>query len=59
MHDQVSSADIIKLMKHEHKYYCPQFSDVKQTLRDIGPTDSILLFIGAGDIDNLAREMTK
>ncbi len=59
MHDQVSSADIIKLMKHEHKYYCPQFSDVKQTLRDIGPTDSILLFIGAGDIDNLAREMVK
>lgn len=59
MHDQVSSADLVKLMNHEHKYYCPSFSDVKQTLREINPVDSILLFIGAGDIDDLAREIIK
>lgn len=59
MHDQVSSADVVKLMNHEQKYYCPSFSDVKQTLRDINPVDSILLFIGAGDIDDLAREIIK
>jgi UDP-N-acetylmuramate--alanine ligase len=59
MHDQVSSADVVKLMNHEYKYYCPNFSDVKQTLREINPVDSILLFIGAGDIDDLAREMVK
>lgn len=59
MHDQVSSADVVKLMNHEHKYYCPSFSDVKQTLREINPVDSILLFIGAGDIDDLAREIIK
>lgn len=59
MHDQVSSADVVKLMHHERKYYCPKFTEVKQTLREINPTDHILLFIGAGDIDDLAREMVK
>ncbi len=59
MHDKVSSVDIINLMQHERKYYCSKFSDVKQTLRDINPTDAILLFIGAGDIDDLARELVK
>jgi UDP-N-acetylmuramate--alanine ligase len=59
MHDQVSSVDIINLMQHERKYYCPKFIDVKQTLRDINPTEAILLFIGAGDIDDLARELVK
>lgn len=59
MHDQVSSQDLVKLINNQRKYYCPKFVDIKQNLRQLNPTDSILLFIGAGDIDDLARELVK
>ena len=33
------------------------FLDIKKVLRQLNPVDSVLLFIGAGDIDSLAREL--
>ncbi len=56
-HENVSSQDILDLMNHPKKYYAKDFSSIKQTLKKINPVDSVLLFIGAGDIDNLAREL--
>lgn len=56
-HENVSSQDILNLMNHPKKYYAQDFASIKQTLKKINPVDSVLLFIGAGDIDNLAREL--
>ncbi len=59
MHDQVSSQDLVKLIPKDKVIYTPKFVDIKKTLRQINPVDSVLIFIGAGDIDSLARELTK
>ncbi len=59
MHDQVSSQDMVALMSDNLVYYAAKFMDIKKVLRRLNPSDSILLFIGAGDIDTLAREMAK
>ncbi|MCB9802604.1 UDP-N-acetylmuramate--L-alanine ligase [Candidatus Nomurabacteria bacterium] len=56
-HEDVSSLDVLKLISHSKKYYAADFSEVKQIIKKINPVDSVLLFIGAGDIDNLAREL--
>jgi UDP-N-acetylmuramate--alanine ligase len=59
MHDQVSSQDLVKLIPKDKVIYTPKFVDIKKALRQINPVDSVLIFIGAGDIDGLARELTK
>ena len=56
-HDQVSSQDLVDKMEHPRKYYAADFSAVKQIIKKINSSDAILLFIGAGDIDDLAREI--
>lgn len=57
--EDISSLDLIKKMNHSKKYYANDFKVVKDIIKQINPVNSILLFIGAGDIDNLAREMIK
>lgn len=59
MHDAVSSKDLVALMKPDKTFYAPKFVDIKKVLRQVNPSDSVLLFIGAGDIDSLARELAK
>lgn len=56
-YEQVSSHDLIAKMNHPQKYYAANLDEIKNVLRDLNPMDSVLLFIGAGDIDNLAREL--
>jgi UDP-N-acetylmuramate--alanine ligase len=53
----VSSQDIIDKMEHPRKHYAKDFAEIKQRIKKINPVDSVLLFIGAGDIDDLAREL--
>ncbi|RJP61766.1 MAG: UDP-N-acetylmuramate--L-alanine ligase [Ignavibacteriales bacterium] len=55
--DKVSSVDLVEKMNHNKKYYANDFKKVKEILKDISPSNSIIIFIGAGDIDNLAREV--
>jgi UDP-N-acetylmuramate--alanine ligase len=55
--EDVSSVDLVELMNHSHKYYASDFKKVKEILKDINPSNSIIIFIGAGDIDDLAREI--
>lgn len=55
--EDVSSVDLVELMNHSHKYYASDFKKVKEILKDINPSNSIIIFIGAGDIDDLAREV--
>lgn len=58
-YEQVNSQDLLDKMNHPQKYYAANLDEVKNVLRDLNPMDSILLFIGAGDIDNLARELVQ
>lgn len=53
----VSSQDLLKLINHQHKYYAADLSEAKQLLKKINPVDAVLLCVGAGDIDNLARDL--
>ncbi|MBU1203191.1 UDP-N-acetylmuramate--L-alanine ligase [Patescibacteria group bacterium] len=55
--DKVSGQDIIDKMLNSKKYFARDFKEIKNILKTINPTDSVILFIGAGDIDNLAREI--
>lgn len=55
--ENISSHDLVNLMSHSKKYYAADFAEIRKILKDINPINSVLLFIGAGDIDNLAREM--
>ena len=55
--EDVSSIDLLTAMNHKHKYYANDFKKVKEILKDINPINSVIIFIGAGDIDNLAREV--
>ena len=55
--EKVSGQDIVDKMHHNKKYFAPEFKDIKNIIKDINPVDSVVLFIGAGDIDNLAREI--
>lgn len=56
-YEQVNSQDLLAKMNHPQKYYAANLDEVKNVLRTLNPLDSVLLFIGAGDIDNLAREL--
>ncbi|KKP91716.1 MAG: UDP-N-acetylmuramate-L-alanine ligase [Parcubacteria group bacterium GW2011_GWA2_36_10] len=56
-YEQVNSQDLLNKMNHPQKYYAANLDEVKNVLRDLNPMDAVLLFIGAGDIDNLAREL--
>jgi len=58
-HEVVTSRDLLDKMNHNKKYYAADFKEIKNILKKINPTNSIILFIGAGDIDNLARELVK
>lgn len=58
-YEQVNSQDLLAKMNHPQKYYAANLDEVKNVLRDLNPMDSVLLFIGAGDIDNLARELVQ
>lgn len=58
-YEQVNSKDLLAKMNHPQKYYAENLDEVKNVLRDLNPMDSVLLFIGAGDIDNLARELVQ
>lgn len=55
--DKISSVDLVGIMNHNKKYYAADFKKVKEILKDINPSNALILFIGAGDIDNLAREI--
>ncbi|MFA6307604.1 MAG: UDP-N-acetylmuramate--L-alanine ligase [Patescibacteria group bacterium] len=55
--EDVSSVDLVDKMNHKHKYYANDFKRIKEILKDINPINSVIIFIGAGDIDNLAREI--
>ncbi|PIR06430.1 MAG: UDP-N-acetylmuramate--L-alanine ligase [Candidatus Komeilibacteria bacterium CG11_big_fil_rev_8_21_14_0_20_36_20] len=57
--EKISSYDLVLAMDNSQAHYAKDFKEVKRIIRRINPVDSILLFIGAGDIDNLAREMVK
>lgn len=57
--ENITSLDLIKKIKQDNVFYAEDFKDIKTILRKINPEDSIILFIGAGDIDNLAREIIK
>jgi len=48
---------LINKMQNSRKHYAKDFAAVKQIIQKINPVDSVLLFIGAGDIDDLAREL--
>jgi UDP-N-acetylmuramate--alanine ligase len=56
-HEEVSSKDVVDKMNHSKKYYAKDFKEIKSILKKINPTNSLIIFIGAGDIDNLAREI--
>ena len=58
-YEQVNSQDLLDKMNHPQKYYAANLDEVKNVLRTLNPLDSVLLFIGAGDIDNLARELVQ
>jgi len=55
--EDVSSIDLVEKMNHKHKYYASDFKKVKEILKDINPINSVIIFIGAGDIDDVAREV--
>lgn len=55
--EDVSSKDLVNYMHQDEVYYAKDFNEVHQKLREVNPVDSVLLFIGAGDIDDLAREI--
>src|SRR3989339_1892301 len=55
--DKVSSVDLLEKMNHKRKHYAADFKKAKEILKDISPVNAVILFIGAGDIDNLAREI--
>jgi len=46
-----------KIVSDKPVYFCADFKSIKQKLREIDPSEAVVLFIGAGDIDNLAREL--
>jgi UDP-N-acetylmuramate--alanine ligase len=56
-HEEVSSQDLIDKMQHPRKHYAADFAAIKNKIKKINPVDAVLLFIGAGDIDDLAREL--
>ena len=56
-HENVTSQDLIDKMHHNKKYYAKDFAEARKILKDINPIDAVILFIGAGDIDDLAREV--
>ena len=57
--EDITSLDLIKAINQDNIFYAENFKDIKKILRKINPENSIILFIGAGDIDNLAREIIK
>ncbi|MFA5126542.1 MAG: UDP-N-acetylmuramate--L-alanine ligase [Patescibacteria group bacterium] len=58
-HEAVSSQDLVALIKDAPVNYAPKTTDIKKVLRQINPSKAVILFIGAGDIDTLARELAK
>ncbi|MBT4209804.1 MAG: UDP-N-acetylmuramate--L-alanine ligase [Candidatus Komeilibacteria bacterium] len=56
-HEDVSSMDLVEKMNHNNKHYAADFKKVKEILKDINPSNSVIIFIGAGDIDDVAREV--
>jgi len=58
-HEDISSKDIINKMDHSYVKYAKDFKEIRDLLTEINPTDSVILFIGAGDIDDLARDIIK
>ncbi len=56
-YESVSSLDLVKAMHHNKKYYAPDFKTVREIIKEINPVNTVLVFIGAGDIDNLARDI--
>lgn len=55
--DEVSSQEIVDKMLDAKKYYAKDFKAIRKILKEINPVDSIIIFIGAGDIDDVAREV--
>jgi UDP-N-acetylmuramate--alanine ligase len=56
--EKVTSHDLLAKMPHDHKHYAADLPEIKNILEQLKLQNSVLLFIGAGDIDNLARELT-
>lgn len=57
--ENISSRDLVKLMNHNKKYYAADLPEVKSILKKINPQNAVLLFIGAGDIDEVARSLIR
>ena len=58
-HEDVSSQDLVDKIKNTKAWYAKDFDEVKNIFKKTNPVDSVLVFIGAGDIDDLARELVK
>lgn len=57
----VSSRDLVKEMNRSnttHTTYAPDLSAAESQLRDLVEPSDVLLIMGAGDVDNLARRLT-
>lgn len=55
--EKVTSHDLLAKMKHNYKHYAADLAEVEAILQSSNFHKSVLLFIGAGDIDNVAREI--
>ena len=55
----ISSEDIVKEMKKDYAYFAKDFDDIRALLSEHVKEDDVLLIVGAGEIDNIAREISK
>jgi UDP-N-acetylmuramate--alanine ligase len=54
----VTARNLIPLIQGVHKIvYAPHLSDVEQTLRDTVEEGDVIVFVGAGDINQVARKL--
>ncbi len=53
--EEGSSIKLYNKINIENKRYCKSYNDFKNTLNSLNLSDALLLFVGAGSIDELAR----
>ncbi len=58
-HEEISSRDLVKAIQQQKVAYAADHKEVKRLIRQLDPNNAVLLFVGAGDIDALARELVK
>ena len=57
-HD-VSSKDLVEAVNQSHVTYAPDLEHAKQQLEQLVHPNDVLLVMGAGDVDELARRLVK